>query len=68
MKRVENKMKLVIIVCVVMSVALVVGGCADQGTSAVASNRHAHALADLNTLGSVYGGPAPGHIKQRFEP
>jgi hypothetical protein len=48
--------------------ALVVGGCADQGSNAVASHSHAHALADIHTVGSVYGGPAPGHIKQRFEP
>jgi len=68
MERPENKMKIIIILCAVMSMALIVGGCANQNPTAVASNRHAHALADAHTLGSVYGGPAPGHIKQRFEP
>jgi hypothetical protein len=61
-------MKTVIILCAVMSMARVMVGCANQDASPVAMNRHAHALADIHTVGSVYGGPAPGHIKQRFEP
>jgi outer membrane murein-binding lipoprotein Lpp len=61
-------MKTIIILCAVMSAALVMVGCANQDPSAVATNRHAHAFADLNAVGSVYGGPSPGHIKQRFEP
>jgi outer membrane lipoprotein SlyB len=61
-------MKTVIILCAVMSMALVMGGCANQNASPVVTNSHAHALADIHTVGSVYGGPSPGHIKQRFEP
>jgi len=61
-------MKTLVVLCAMIGVALVVGGCADQGTNATATNTHAHGLVDPGSVAPVYGGPAPGHIKQRYEP
>ena len=65
----KTKMKIIVTLCAMIGVVLVLEGCADQGSKAVASNPHAyHGLVDPGSVAPVYGGPAPGHIRQRYEP
>jgi len=62
-------MKTLVVLCAMIGVVLVLGGCADQGSNAVASDPHRyHGLVEPGSVAPVYGGPAPGHIRQRYEP
>jgi hypothetical protein len=62
-------MKTLVVLCAMVGVGFVLGGCADQGSNATASNTHAsHGLVDPGSVAPVYGGPAPGHIQQRYKP
>jgi len=62
-------MKTLVVLCAMIGTAIVLGGCADQGTNATANNSHAtKGLVDPGSVAPVYGGPAPGHIPQAHKP
>jgi hypothetical protein len=68
-ERTENKMKTLVVLCAMTAVALFLEACADQGSNAVANNDpRYHGLIDRGSVAPVYGGPAPGPVRQRAEP
>jgi len=69
MERAEKKMKTLVALCAVIGAAFFLGSCADQGTHATANNTQAsHGLIYPGSVAPVYGGPAPGPVRQRTEP
>jgi len=61
-------MKKGFLLCVILSVAMSLIGCANQPNT-TADNRSQRGLVGPGSVGPVSGGPSgPGHIPQRYEP
>jgi hypothetical protein len=63
-------MKTLVVLCAMTGVALFLEACANQDANAVANNdpHRYHGLVDRGSVAPVYGGPAPGPVRQRAEP
>jgi hypothetical protein len=61
-------MKTTLLLCAAIGAALVLLGCADQGTTANSSHANYAGLVDASTVSGGSAGPAPGHIRQKYEP